>query len=510
MDIMVLIISLGLPVAGGAFAVRWWLGRVPVSSAADTGNGASGVTPAAPSAPEALSFGLGLGLGLTSFWMFLLGLSGIPFSRLSVGMPVLVFALVFFFLMRRAAKGGPGQWPLSGAPLPWPALTGWRLAIFVLMALWVGIKTAFVFYESMTRPVFTFDNYINWAVSAKFFYYKAGLLLDPSNEHFFGRGYRLFIGHPLHLPLIETWLATALGRFHEVYVKIPSALYFTGILGVLYYSVRREAGPFYAMATVFFMATAPILTAHGMASYADLPLSFFALAGSSLLLRFLREDSRAALSLSGLFLGLAVFVKNEGLFFPLAGGLVLLLFLLLRRRRASAAPVLSSIAAFVLPMAFIIGPWLIFKAYYGIGFGHSGPASGLDWFGDPYYAGRVARGVHWEVIGKALSAIFLTANYNLVFPLWILAGILGRKTIMRGELKYLYLMILLVISMFAFVYLTLEVAAVTEQTGIHRNTLTYLPMVYLCAALALSSLWPCRKAAAAGQEPAPFDSAGPR
>jgi len=39
-------------------------------------------------------------------------------------------------------------------------------------------------------------------------------------------------------------------------------------------------------------------------------------------------------------------------------------------------------------------------------------------------------------------------------------------------------------------YLTLEVAAVTQSAGIHRNIFTSFSVVYLTAALVLSKLWP--------------------
>jgi len=463
-ELFYFIISLALPVAGGTFFVRWLL------------RGDSKVRWG-----EALFFGIAVGSGLLVFWMFLVGIAGIPFGRASVGLPLLLFAAVFFKMGARDRTAGPSRTAdIKG---------GWRRYLMAIMAVWVAAKIGFVFYESLLRPLNSVDSFLNWAISAKFFYYNAGLVLDPSNEHFLGRGYRFFIGHPLHLPLIQTWIAIVLGRFHELYIKAPVALYFVGTLGVLYYAVRREAGPLYAMVTVFFMASVPILTGQGLDAYADLPLAFFALSATVALWRFLRDDSLCFLTLSGILFGMVIFVKNEGLFFPLAGGMALTVFLLFRKR-ASSAPFIVPITAFILPIVVLAGPWFLFKSHYDLGFGHSGTFSGFKWFSDPFYSGNEGHGVHWEVLTTGLRSIFFTANYNLIFPLWIFAGILARKSFIRRELKYLYMIILLVTSMFLFVYLTLEVTAVTQQTGIHRNTLTYLPIVFFATALALSSLWP--------------------
>ncbi len=472
MDLFYLILSMIIPVAGGTFFSRSLL-------RSDAGMGWG----------EALCFGIGIGLGFTAFEMFILGLLRIPFGRATAGAPLLVFTLVFFFLSRPWIKA-----PLRTAA-PGQRLRGWRLYVTIILASWIALKIAFVFYESLTRPVYSYDTYLNWAISAKIFFYRAGLILDPGDEHFFGRGYRFFIGHPLHLPLLQTWIAVALGKFHEVYVKAPGPLYFAGVAGVLYYAVKREAGAFYALITVFFLVSLPIITVHGQDAYADLPLSFFALSGTVALWRFLRDEHLSYILLSGICFGFAMFVKNEGLFFPLAAAAALLIFLL-RRKKAFLRP----LAAFIIPMIFLVGPWLVFKAHYGIGFGHSGPSSGFKWFSsDPLNPTAAATGVHWEVLGRGLKEIFFTANPGLIFPLWILTALLAWKVILRTKLKYLYLIILLVFSMFVFIYLTLEVTAVMQGTGIHRNAITYLPIMFFTTALALSSIWPDRGSASTPQ-----------
>jgi len=462
MDFFYLIIAMTLPLCGGAFFVRWLLRS---DSLMVWG--------------EAISLGMGMGLGVTAFTMFISAFAGLSFGRASVGVPLLLFTLIFLFLFRSKVKA-PAR-PLRQRP----SLRGWRLYLTILMALWIAAKVGFVFYESLTRPVYSYDTYLNWAVSAKFFFYRAGLILDAGDEHFFGRGYRFFIGHPLHLPLLETWISIAVGRFHEVYIKAPGAIYFAGVAGVLYYAVKREAGAFYALITVFFLVSLPIITVHGQDAYADLPLSFFALSGTVALWRFLREDNLPYLILSGIFFGFAMFVKNEGLFFTLAGGTALLIFLL-RRKKDFVRPLM----AFIIPMIIIVGSWLLFKFHYGIGFGHSVPSSEFKWLSDPYYTGKEGYGVHWEVLTVGLKEIFFTANLNLIFPFSILVALMALKNVWRTKLKYLYLIIFIVFFMFVFIYLTLEVTAVTRSTGIHRNALTYLPILFFTTALALSSLWP--------------------
>ncbi|MFQ5353883.1 MAG: ArnT family glycosyltransferase, partial [Thermodesulfobacteriota bacterium] len=258
-------------------------------------------------------------------------------------------------------------------------------------------------------------------------------------------------------------------------------------LGVLYYGVKREAGLFYAVIAVFFMASVPLLTAHGQDAYADLPLCFFTLAGTVTLWRFIKEENLSYLVLSGILFGMATFVKNEGLLFALAAGVALVLYLYTGKKSF-----VRPLVAFILPIVLIAGPWILFKKYYGIGFGHSGESAGFKWFSDPFYTGETGYGIHWEVLSIGIRSIFFKANYNIIFPLWIIVSLTALRTIIRSNLRYLYVIILLISSMFFFIYLTLEVTAVTQQTGIHRNTLTYLPIVYFTTALVISALWPDR------------------
>lgn len=426
---------------------------------------------------ETVLFGFGVGTGFLTYEIFLLGLTGVRFSITGLAALPVIFALFFFFLLYRSR--------VRALPGPVAHIDGREIKFYIsiFLALWLAVKIYFVFDENFTRPIHSIDSFLNWSVTAKFFFYRRGLALNPGDEHFFGAGYRFFLGHPLHYPLVQMWTSLWLGKFHEVYAKAPSFFYFSGLLGVLYYAVKRETGAFYAIVTVFFMASAPIFTYHGIDAYADLPLSFYALAGMVTFWRFLRTEDRRFLILSGIFLGMGIFVKNEGVFFAAAVFAALLLFLLLRKK-----PVAANLACFLAPLILVSAPWLLFKASHGFGYGHSGHGSGLKWLSDPWYSESAGRGVHWEVIPKGLKEIFFSANYNIVFPFWLLLSAAGFKAVIRSELKYLYMVLFLVIGVFFFVYLTFEATAVTEVTGIHRNTLTYLPMVFYTAALLLGSL----------------------
>ncbi len=428
---------------------------------------------------DRLCAGLVLGLGLASFLLFLNGVAGLAFSLpLVVGL-LFIISVLFALLLRRTGapvfSGGEGT-----------ILSRYRGALLLLagiIAAYIALKFYFVLSESLIRPVFSWDTWFNWSAGAKFFYYEGGLALDPSNEHFFGTGYREFLGHPLNVPLLQVWCAMWLGEFHEVYVTVPSAVYFIVLVSLFYLALKKESGPLYGLIWAFMLAGSGLLTYHAIDAYADLPVATYFTGSFVFFHRYLRKRDLGMLVLAGLFLGMAAFTKNEGVIFFIAVGISLLLYL--RSEGRGYRPFLY----LVVPFAAIAAPWIIFKISYGIGFGHSGVGSGFEWFSDPKYAPGTERGVHFEIIGIALKEIFLTrVNFNLLFPFWIIVSLMGLKLIVKSEIRFLYSTVLLIIGAFFFIYLTLEATAVTQATGLHRNLMTYVPAIAYSGAVLLSRL----------------------
>lgn len=420
--------------------------------------------------PEKIFIGVGLGSGLQAYMMFLTGIVGISFSFTLFFLVDVLIAVIFTVLLYHSVIPSRSLQRKCIEPS-----VSFKLVIAAVLTAWVALKIGFVFYENLARPIYIWDSWIHWAPGAKLFFYEKGFLLD-SKEHYFGKSYR-FPGHPMLFTLLMVWSALSLGEFHEIYVKFWSFLFFTGILGLTFFSLKTEANWFYALVAVFLLSGFPLITFHGTAAYSDLPLSFYALAGTIFLYRYLNAQTRAPLILSALFYSMAAFTKNEGLFFPLSAGVVILTASFTGKgfRKKDLFIFISIFAAF-------IGPWIVFKFVNGLGYGHgqvgnSVLPSKLAWFSDPSFSPNAQKSVHWEVLPIYLKENFFSANYGLLFPAWLLLSLFLFKEIISSNLKYLYLFLFLIISMFIFVYLTLEVASVTQVSGLHRNTLTFAPII---------------------------------
>lgn len=430
---------------------------------------------------EKVFLGYGFGMGILSLEMFALGLLRIPFTLSAAVAPLIALTALLLFLFYRA--GGRKKEIVEAGPLSERIrLKGWMRALSYVLLSGVALKTAFVFSEAALRPLFSTDAWSNWSSGAKLFYYNKGLLLD-AGENFFGGGYRPFLGHPFLNTLIQVWNALCLGGWDEVYVKFFEPFYFISLLVVFFCGVKREAGLFYAASGVFFLSALPLLTFHALDAYSDLPLAFYAFVGALFFWRHLAEDKKEFLILSGFFLGFAALTKNEGIFYAIAVVFSLVLFIFFRKKAAFA-----SLLYLLIPFGVITSLWFGFKLANGIGFGHGGAASGMKWLSDPKYGGEVPKGVHWVVIPVFLREVFLRSSSGLLFPFFLIISIIGIKTAVRTEIKYLYCVVIAVMAMFMVTYLLLEVTAVIEITGVHRNIMTYAPIMFFSSLALLSRL----------------------
>lgn len=417
---------------------------------------------------EKVTLGFGLGFGLLSLSTFYMGALHVPFTQGSLiavqavyTLPVL---LALIFLRRRASR-------VDILPTNNQRAHKERTLLNIVVGIilvWLALKAAFILIEAFNRPLFADDNWSNWSAGAKFFFYQGGFLLDTANEHFFAQGYRLYMGHPLLTPLLELWNALNLGHFDEILTKSWSPLYYIASIVLLYCAIKREAGRTPALMSAFMLSSVPLLAYHALDGYADLPLAFYVLAGSIFLFRYMEENSKSSLLLSGALFAIGAFTKNEGILFLCFAFLALILFMLIEKK-CKPKDLLPYLIG-----AVLIVPWIIFKSSYSFGYGHMDASSGLDWTGT----------VHFEIFPLYAKQLFYNANHGLVFAFALVVSVLGYRTIIKSNIKYLYLIVGLMICSLLFLYATtMDFESVTLNTASNRNTLTFLPVTLYGATL---------------------------
>ncbi len=428
---------------------------------------------------ERLLLGFGLGMGMLTFEMFITALLKINFSLLVISLLQVLTAALFAWLLFRSQYSLKQVLNISSFSDKITSI--YRVSrvqsFFVLLiAGWILLKFFFAIYEGGTWPVFAWDSLENWSSGAKYFFYVKGLMLDHGSEHFFGKGYRTFLNYPLHIPLMQVWVSVCLGNINEAYMKYWNVVYFIGVVSLVYFAVRREASQVIAILAAFFLSSVPLLTYHAIDAYADLPLGYYALATAICFRRYMeksekqRDENYGLLVLIGIFSALCMWTKLEGILFVLAFSATLLLYLLMKR--SSFRSFIKSLSFYSLPIGIIGISWFTFLTLNGV-------------------KGRsiLAFGLHFEVIPVILKQIFFSANFNIIFLFFPVIILLGIRTILHSDLKYLLAPLLAIMVMFLFIYITTNnYIFAMNLTAVNRSVLTFIPVMYYVSALMAAHL----------------------
>jgi len=422
---------------------------------------------------ERLFLGFGLGIGMITFEMFIAALLKIQFA-LSLFSAIQIFTIIslawLLFNSEYSLKQLIGLWSNGEKKEPFSKASVIRAFLVLLLASWIVLKLFFVIYEGAIWPIYAEDSLGNWSSAAKYFFYDKALGLEHS-EHFFGRGYRTFLNYPLNIPLMQVWFSLCLGDIHEAYMKYWNAFYFISVVALLFYAMRRESSVVIAMLSAFFLSSVPLLTYHAIDAYADLPLSYYALAAAVCFRRYMEkpEDREGLLLLMGIFVAFCIWTKIEGIFFCLAYSTTLLLYFL--SKRSSFKGLFKGSLFYSIPICIVGISWFAFILLNDIP-------------GRSAFETFLSSGLHFDVIPVILDQIILSANFNIIFVFFFLVILLGVKSIFHSDLKFLLIPLFTIMLIFLFAYITTDnYRWVTNLTAINRNILTFIPMMYYVSAL---------------------------
>jgi hypothetical protein len=461
MTIMKLAYALAVPAVSGFLFVTWCTRSDPEQSFF-----------------ERLFLGFGIGTGMMTFEMFLLGLIRIPLNLVAISIVQIATAILLGYLLHRTgtswrwifSKGAGGR---GGSPA---TVTRLNRVVFIILTAWILAKILFVLYEGFFLPENTSDSWEHWSSGAKFFYYEKGLALDPANEHFFGAGYLKVQRYPLNVPLMQVWVSLCMGEANEVYMKVWNALFFLGMVGLMFFAVLRKTTLMTALLAAFFLSTVPLLTYHALIAYADLPLSAYALGTMvcfwstiDALKSGRAGNARSLLVLMGTCAALCVWTKMEGLFFAAAFSASLALYCLVKKIS------FKQVMAFLVPLALVSLPWYVFLLSIRV------PVS----YGEVELLGAaITKGIHFQVLPVIAEQILFSANFNLIFLFLFLLIIVGCRKILQSDLAYLYGALITIMAIFLVLYLGTDMYRwVISLTAVNRNILTFIPMMYYVAAL---------------------------
>lgn len=433
---------------------------------------------------ERLCLAYPLGMGLLTLQMFLLGLMRIPLTLGYILTPLVIEIAALSWRIRSRSipffsAGKPGiikELADQGLPLIQRAATG-------LLAAWVAAKLGSVFIETSLRPIWAWDTWANWSVGAKLFFHARSLLLDAPAGDFFGVGaVSRFGSYPLHNPLMQVWLSLWAGSFDEVFVKFTSPLYLTSLSVYLYLFMSRDIGRLASLAMVLILLGSPLLSYHAIELYSDLPLAVLLVFALAAFVRALRGRD-CYWPLTGLFATLALWTKEEPLFFVLP--LLLSASVHLWREGRERPGRGGRLASFLVPFALIV-PWFAFKFSHTFGLGAEGVNRGFTF--------------HPEVYLSVAANLLSLDSFNVLFvffPLLLIAA--GRPD---GTFLHLVFPVVGFLAFFTLLYaLTVYYFEFFNNgTVFYRNMLTIYPSVCLLDALLVKRI--IERSTAASPSPA--------
>ena len=418
---------------------------------------------------ERLCLAYPLGTGLLTIQMFLLGLLRVPLTWAYTTLPVMVEILVLSLWVLRNKTPLVPKISYGLVKDIASAKTNWtQKAVLIVLTLWAAVKLASIFIETGTRPIWAWDSWSDWSVGAKLFYHTKSLLLDTPTQDFFGRGVvTRLTAYPLLNTLMQTWISIWNGGFDEVLVKFWTPVFLLSIAGYLYSFACKELNRLTAMALLVIFLSSPLMSYHAVEVYSDLPLGVYLGLASASFLHAMR-GRRSYWRIVGLFSAIAMFTKDEALFF--IAPLFLSAAYFLWRNTDDRITKKNTAMQLLSPLLFV-APWYIFKIVHHLGIGADST--------------RLIFSFHPEVIVPAIQQMASLENFNVFlvfFPLFLLAA--GKP-----DRELLHILFALACYVLFFIMLYCFTNDYYDHffrgTVFFRNILTYYPLIALLTAVLL-------------------------
>ena len=252
-----------------------------------------------------LCLSLGLGLGLCSLLTFLSFLILNKYSPPTIiPLYLATIGLLLFINIKTHKRTIKDIFPINSV------LKDLRLNHVIALALW-GTLIFCIFLIAQRFPFGRWDAWALYNMKTKF------LLFSDSWKDIFRLHWHTQPGYPLLLSFINTG-AYAFTQKTVNSVCLSTAIILSFSCGLLLFASLKQ----FTKTTVAFIGSTLLLTnptylSLSTAQYADILLAFYLLASIATIILTLKTKDPGCAILSGLFLGLMTFTKNEGIVFCL-------------------------------------------------------------------------------------------------------------------------------------------------------------------------------------------------
>ena len=339
-----------------------------------------------------LGAGFALGTVLTTWWATCLSLVGIPWSLLSIGLPLLALAMMVAWRGRNAlAVKAPGASTRQGTAL---LLIGLSALYLVLALLAAGATSVDLFYF--------------WGVKSIHFLLARGLDASVLSWRY---ALHAHSNYPPLLPISFVWAALASGGFSWWGSILTTAVWWAATVPLVAALLRPRLGRSVSFAVTAFWAAALALSlaASHSGGNAEAPLLFFLTVAGCGLLGETEATASGRRWIVALALAGAVLSKNEGL---VEAGLLVAAALATDLLQRKPQP-LKRLAVLVLPSVIAYAPWLTFELVHGL------PIS--DPTREPLFPIHIA---HWSEVARLGLENLGAGSWGLTWILPLLLALL--------------------------------------------------------------------------------------
>lgn len=265
-----------------------------------------------------------LGAVLVTVVMRALALAGVPFGRLSIGLPSLLIGLAAVLVVSRRAgwpsreRVAAGLDALAGRGLA-PRM---RVAWLVVLA-WLVVRFAMLLAEVVWQPLYPWDAWIQWATKAKVWYSLRTIVpFDFAEGWFAANGARYFDAsphYPATVPLWQVWTSVMLGRWDDALMNVFWWQCAVALALVAYAALRRVGyGRPGALVGTWLVSSLPLANVHvALAGYADLPMAAYYTVAAVAALRWIERRGLDDALLALAFVVACPLIKTPGLIWAL-------------------------------------------------------------------------------------------------------------------------------------------------------------------------------------------------
>lgn len=352
-----------------------------------------------------------------------------------------------------------------------------------LLCVWTALKIIAGSYDLVSVPTYWDDSFNNWNMRAKMFTVTEVLTLEIPGGNGVTMSAQGVGSYPPMVPLMKTWVSVLRGRWHEGLANGIHVVWFLGLIGVLYFTLRRFVDPLLSALGIWALVSLPLVLIHGSNPYADIVVAAHIVVAVAALLGLKKAIKRdTVLTWSTLFflsLALLVFTKNEGLVLHLPLLLLTAVAFSIRRNNlVSLADHRRAITNGFLIVATVVLPWVLFKWSEGLTFGNAKAVGEFSLAFNPHVPKAI-----WLHLSHQPNWLLLP----LVLPLAFIAA--GKKFWTSPE-ACIGAFVLAEISVQCLIFLfvpNLGTEAV-NQTGISRGLLHIMPVAILLLFLLLRGI----------------------